>query len=571
MGKLISGMTSKKMWILILWILFVPLLVFFVVFNIVTFNAVNKNLYSSNKDVVSFYQKNLETNLSKIELNLVEIVADNINYKMLLNEVSEADAFSYAYNINEYFDTLLDLYPQISGLYIYSEKNGIQSSNYQDGYDFETKMTLKESLSEMIANKEQKKQGGWMLKEVEGEYYLFRILGIRETYLACAISLTQLQKLENDNNLEGLIMFASQEGESYTILEESEERGIELDISGKSYNITGNKQKYFVVHSRVGIEDDLNVVYIVPYQGILNVMDRMQAVLVVLSLFMIVLIPLCYRILAHFFIRPLEQLVATMNYIKSGRIDTKMNSEYMIREFQDASITFNEMMGTIKELKIQSYEKERELQKVQLQYLQIQIRPHFFLNCLKNIYGMAQTQKYKEIQDMIVMLSKHSRYMFRNNFVLVPIRTELEMVENYINLQNISSNYNIVYESEVDPELLQIPIPQMSILTFVENSVKHGLCIDKMLKIFIKVHLLSSKEGNWINITIMDNGKGFSKESLERINRDIGDDEFGEHIGINNVKRRIALIYADKSDIMFSNQNNGACVEMFIPYEKNKM
>ena len=74
------------------------------------------------------------------------------------------------------------------------------------------------------------------------------------------------------------------------------------------------------------------------------------------------------------------------------------------------------------------------------------------------------------------------------------------------------------------------------------------------------------EEGRYVNITIMDNGKGFSQEVLEVLNA-MDRRLSSEHIGIYNVKQRFSLIYGSECSFMFSNMN-GACVDIFIPYRE---
>ncbi|WP_411655261.1 sensor histidine kinase [Anaeromassilibacillus sp. SJQ-1] len=140
------------------------------------------------------------------------------------------------------------------------------------------------------------------------------------------------------------------------------------------------------------------------------------------------------------FFKPMEQLVQTMNAIKCGDLDAKMETDYRVVEFKQLSDTFNGMMEEIKSLKIAVYEKELELQKAQLQYLQIQIRPHFFLNCLKNLYALAQERRFEQIQQMILALSDYLRYLFSDNMTLVPLRDELQSVRRYLLLQQMSAS-----------------------------------------------------------------------------------------------------------------------------------
>ena len=62
------------------------------------------------------------------------------------------------------------------------------------------------------------------------------------------------------------------------------------------------------------------------------------------------------------------------------------------------------------ELRIRFYEEELQKQQYRLQYYQLQLKPHFYLNSLKSLYGLAQNGKNEEIQKML-SLSEQFQYM----------------------------------------------------------------------------------------------------------------------------------------------------------------
>jgi len=117
---------------------------------------------------------------------------------------------------------------------------------------------------------------------------------------------------------------------------------------------------------------------------------------------------------------------------------------------------------------------------------------------------------------------------------------------------------------DIEESLTVIKIPAISILTFVENSVKHCLENEEGVEIRIKVQRLQSETGNLINITISDNGKGFPDEQLQVFNYSKADDFSEECIGIRNVIQRFYLIWGEeKAGFAFSNAH-GANVDIFI-------
>ncbi len=119
-----------------------------------------------------------------------------------------------------------------------------------------------------------------------------------------------------------------------------------------------------------------------PYRGFLFYLDTVQIAFLVGSVFILLLMFISFLLLERFYFKPLKRMMATMNRIKKGHMNAIMNTGYRVIEFRHMSNTFNEMMAEIKDLKIESYEKEMQKQQAELQFLQIQIKPHFYLNCL---------------------------------------------------------------------------------------------------------------------------------------------------------------------------------------------
>lgn len=110
--------------------------------------------------------------------------------------------------------------------------------------------------------------------------------------------------------------------------------------------------------------------------------------------------------------KPLRGIEKTIASIRAGNLDAE-TPECAVSEFTDVSQTLDDMTRQIKALKIEAYEQEIAAQKAQLQYLQLQIRPHFYLNCLKGLYAVAEQGNVAKIQQIILSISGHLRYMFR--------------------------------------------------------------------------------------------------------------------------------------------------------------
>lgn len=114
------------------------------------------------------------------------------------------------------------------------------------------------------------------------------------------------------------------------------------------------------------------------------------------------------------------------------------------------------MIGRIESLKIEKYEKEIEIKQIQHQYYQVQIRPHFYLNCLKNIYALSEKKEFENLGQSILLLSNYLRYVFQANNATIPLREELKQCENYAGLMGISAVFPPKLSFDIDGRALDV-------------------------------------------------------------------------------------------------------------------
>ena len=144
-------------------------------------------------------------------------------------------------------------------------------------------------------------------------------------------------------------------------------------------------------------------------------------------------------------------------------------------EFENLRSSFNAMAGEIQTLKIDSYERQLEKERMSLQNLLLQIRPHFLLNTFNQIFSMAQLKDFESIQKMSVYLSQYFRYLFRSEYVS-NIRMELDVVQNYLEMMELRYLDCFTVAWDIDKSLLDYPIPPLTIHNFVENIFKYAVC-----------------------------------------------------------------------------------------------
>ncbi len=565
--KRITRRTTKGQIMLIMLLFVVPLLAMLLLYNVYMLRVLNKKITLNNENTIYLYETLLEQDINSAQYYLSNSLANDRNFLRWNYQLDTLETYMCGQNIIETYEDYLNTHKNtIGALFAYSEKYDMFriSYNKEKTYRYEQKTAIKNYLYKIM--KENKIGSGWSVYNIDSKKYVMLILKNGTTYAGTFIDFDLVIKPQDKqgNGDIDFLMYASMEGEPLIYQNYLEDNHIEIRQTKKSYYITGSKNNFMVVQ-RPLVSAGINQLYITHYQGILNYMDVSQIILLTMSCLITLSLPLVYLILRRTYFVPLNRLITTMESIKEGNMEAKMSENYQIDEFLQVSKTFNEMIEQIKWMRIAAYEKEMETKNAQMQYLQIQIRPHFFLNCLKNFYALAEQKKFQEIQDMIIVLSDYLRRMFRNNSVLISVSDEMENVRNYILLQQMSLSNPPSCNIDIDTSLMDFQIPPLSILTFVENSVKHGRQMDRNLIISVRISFIKDEQESFVCITILDNGSGFRDEVLEKLNGTKGELD-RENIGISNVKKRIELIYGERANIIFS-RSNGSCIEIYLPYE----
>lgn len=226
-------------------------------------------------------------------------------------------------------------------------------------------------------------------------------------------------------------------------------------------------------------------------------------------------------------------------------------------EITDIARVVSGLYDTVRAKTISAYEEGQRRQKAEIEFLRLQIKPHFYINCLGVIFSLAQCENYALIQKLTMNLSNYMRYLFTDAHHMVPIGSEIKHIFEYLDIQNIRLKTEHTFRCE-DVDMLEYKVPVLSLLTIAENSSKHNRQLDRPLEIILRIETV----GDRIRIQISDNGVGFPEEALERLNAEDDAQRGGTvtGIGIANVKKRLKMIYGEEHSIRFRNSPNGGAV-----------
>lgn len=190
---------------------------------------------------------------------------------------------------------------------------------------------------------------------------------------------------------------------------------------------------------------------------------------------------------------------------------------------------------------------EKEQFKTELAFLRSQVNPHFLFNTINDIYALAQQQS-EEAPDALLKLSELLRYMLReSDDADVPLAKEIDYLKNVIELQRIGQKGVAFINFKVDGSIGDQKIAPLILINFIENAFKHGIFSDpnEPIQIELKVvmHQFQMHVKNKINTLKKDKTGG---------------------IGLANVRRRLALIYPQKHQLLIDQQNNTFTVNLKI-------
>ncbi len=265
-------------------------------------------------------------------------------------------------------------------------------------------------------------------------------------------------------------------------------------------------------------------------------------------------------------LQPLNGVVEGMTRLAAGNFDYRMHLPQAAWEFRQVSDIFNRMAAQIRDLKIQVYEEQLHRQQSELNFLYMQMRPHFFLNALTTLQNFVKLGQYDNMYDFTGYLGRYIRYSLRRHTSAVTLADELDHIENYVGMQNLQHPDSVLLMTDIADRALSCEMPAFIVYTFVENCIKHALSMETMLSIFITAQVT---DGN-LYLAVEDDSTGFPEEFLKNFNDPSWLEDPGEkHIGIRNVKRTLCLLYGDKATLRLSNAvASGARVELLIPYRQ---
>jgi len=200
-------------------------------------------------------------------------------------------------------------------------------------------------------------------------------------------------------------------------------------------------------------------------------------------------------------------------------------------------------------------QNQQHLLKARMDALTSQINPHFLFNTLNTVSSLIRFDP-DMARGVVLKLSNILRRLLRKHDTFVPLREELDFIDDYLDIEVIRFGRDkLQIFKDIDEAKLDVFVPSMLLQPIIENAIKHGLAPRLEGG---EIHLRTRHRDGRLTIEINDNGMGMSPERLREV--------YGGGIGISNVHERLRLLYGDQFEMDIRSQpGEGTQIRIEIP------
>jgi two-component system LytT family sensor kinase len=209
--------------------------------------------------------------------------------------------------------------------------------------------------------------------------------------------------------------------------------------------------------------------------------------------------------------------------------------------------------NTRNEMKLERH--QQLLLKARMDALSSQINPHFLFNTLNTVSSLIRYDP-DAARGVVLKLSNILRRLLRKHETFVPLREELEFIDNYLDIEVARFGRDkLQFVKHLEEETLEAFVPSMLLQPIVENCLKHGLAPKLEGG---QIELRTTNRDGRLHIEIADNGVGISEEKMPHV--------YVEGIGLSNVRERLKVLYGTDFHLEIKSQpGEGTVIRIDIP------
>lgn len=319
-----------------------------------------------------------------------------------------------------------------------------------------------------------------------------------------------------------------------------------------------NHQDYFFLRNQLG---SFHFYYFIKNQQIVWRVIKFEVSLLGIALIVMVATFIQIRRGLSGLVRPIHELAGLMHQFKHRKNLKHLNQEvtsyryyYSGDEIGILYRNFSKMIISLDDLIVRNYQSKLLTQEMELKSLQAQINPHFLYNTLDSINMLALSKGDDEISEMVTNLALLFRQRTANQETLITVANELKLVDAYIGIQAVRFGKRLNFQRKIQPESEQLKIPGLTIQPILENAIKYGLSQKTSPTTIL---LVIRMDNDQLEIRVSDDGPGFDPDQPVT----------NQHLGLQNIRERLAILYQEKATVTITSQPYVATtVTLRLPY-----
>ena len=321
-----------------------------------------------------------------------------------------------------------------------------------------------------------------------------------------------------------------------------------------------------MVTTKVFPQLDFRLLLMSSYQELKN-----NSVIVFPNLFTVMILGISFAVIsslviARFQAKPIFYLIGIMEHVKEGDFNIRFHSEAK-DEISELGFTFNSLLDKVQTLMDEQKENQKRKQKMEMQMLQEQVKPHFLYNVLEMISSLIRCCLYPEAMDTLENLASFYRISLNNGSNVITVRDEIQLVENYLHLQKMRYIEFMDYMVAFSPNIYDYSIPKLTLQPLVENAIYHGIKEKGETGILCVTGYL---EDHRVVFEVYDTGIGMTPEKVKELEEAVASEmDISNHFGLASVLKRLNIHYNNQAKLLIESKlSEYTCITLSFPTEK---
>lgn len=333
----------------------------------------------------------------------------------------------------------------------------------------------------------------------------------------------------------------------------------------KDYGVVSvDHSKYFAVRGTIS-NTSWNYICLIPYAPIASTVNMTRMIAFIVILLSVLISLLLARLLIISVTKDFSRLIHKMKaFGKDESRAPDIGCDYSMRKDEIGVLhnQFDQMALKIQNLIQQNYVNEILSRDAKLKALENQINPHFLYNTLETVNWRAKAIGEKEISLMVESLGTLMRETLSTRDTAFTVRHELRIVQSYLTIQHIRFEDRLEYSQTIDPSILDIELPHLSIQPLVENAINYAM--EESTEV-CHIQIEGAHLGDTVYIEVVNTDSQFEEGLLDKLERGlIAPHGFG--IGLLNIHRRIQLTYGAAYGLtLYNKDEDHAAAKIIIP------